>query len=62
MLAVHQRIRQRGQKKMKIKILKPLIWKSDRFAFIDDINEKIGLTHAIVLTPMIFVTIIRAEK
>ena len=28
----------------------------------DDINEEIGLTHPIVLTPMIFVTIIRAEK
>ena len=28
----------------------------------DDINEEIGLTNPIVLTPMIFVTIIRTEK
>ena len=28
----------------------------------DDINEEIGLTHLIVLTPLIFVTTIRAEK
>jgi len=29
---------------------------------VDDINEEIGLTNPIVLTPMIFVTIIRTEK
>ena len=28
----------------------------------DDINEEIGLTNPIVLTPTIFVTIIRTEK
>ena len=29
---------------------------------VDDINEEIGITNPIVLTPMIFVTITRAEK
>ena len=29
---------------------------------VDDINEEIGLTNPIVLTPMIFVTIITTEK
>ena len=62
MLALHQRMRQRGQKKMKIKILRPSILVWDCCALVDDINEEIGLTNPIVLTPMIFVTIIRTEK